>query len=182
MVRRLVAFAGVPACKNSSVPSVSKTGKLRKFCSLRPSERALIREAIVLPPLIAAAFRLRGVPWTQARLRRWALGRRRREGSEPSANDAATWIAAAGVSQMRVLRTTGIGGTCLVRSLALWTMLLRRGVETELRIGIRRHEGKLEGHAWLEFAGQPINEDAEKVGTYSPYTRPFSFDIRPDWK
>ena len=79
-------------------------------------------------------------------------------------------------AQSAVRTNWGIGGACLVRSLTLWAMLLRRGIEADLRVGIRRREGKVEGHAWLEYGGLPLNEESSVVGTYSVHDRPVSFD------
>jgi hypothetical protein len=59
-----------------------------------------------------------------------------------------------------------MGGTCLVRSLTLWAILRRRGVESELRIGIRKMADVTEGHAWIELAGNPINEAPTVASTY----------------
>jgi hypothetical protein len=66
-----------------------------------------------------------------------------------------------------VKRATGIEGTCLSRSFALWTLLRRRGLETQLQIGYRKKDGKFEGHAWLEYQGNPINEAPGVIATYT---------------
>jgi hypothetical protein len=55
-------------------------------------------------------------------------------------------------------------------------MLRRRGVTTELKIGYRSKDGTIEGHAWLEYAGQPINEQPEVIATYTPATHSSNFD------
>jgi hypothetical protein len=78
-----------------------------------------------------------------------------------------------------VKRATGLGGTCLARSLALWALLRRRGVDAELKVGYRRKDGKIEGHAWLERSGVPINESAAVVDTYVVTPGPVAFDA---WK
>jgi hypothetical protein len=65
---------------------------------------------------------------------------------------------------------------CLARSLALWTLLRRRGVETQFRVGYRKRDGKIEGHAWLEYLGLPINESAAIVATYTVSGEAFKFD------
>jgi hypothetical protein len=57
-------------------------------------------------------------------------------------------------------------------------MLLRRGVETDLRIGFRNSKGKIEGHAWLEHGGQILNELEEIASTYSVLDHPMRFDVR----
>ena len=42
-----------------------------------------------------------------------------------------------------------LGGTCLVRALALQRFLARRGHPSELRIGVARTARGFEAHAWL---------------------------------
>jgi hypothetical protein len=108
-----------------------------------------------------------GVPRTQAALR----GQKRGDAVEPL-----TTIAAAKRALVRVKRATGIDGTCLSRSLALATMLQRRGISTELRVGYRRKDGIIEGHAWLEYAGKPINERPDVVATYTLASHSTAFD------
>jgi len=146
--------------------------KLRTFWLLGNGGRELLLEAAVLPILIAASFRLAGVARTQAWLRRWArLGRKRAPVPDPQAT-----IRSARRLQRIAGSLTGLGGTCLVRSFTLWTLLLRRGVGADIRIGLRKSEETFEGHAWLERAGMPINEDAAVVATYSAYHEAMAFD------
>jgi hypothetical protein len=75
-----------------------------------------------------------------------------------------------------VKRATGLGGMCLARSLTLWALLRRRGIETELRVGYRKRDGGIEGHAWLEYEGVSINEDAAEIETYIVAPQPVAFD------
>lgn len=58
-----------------------------------------------------------------------------------------------------------LGGTCLVRALALQRILSKRGYPSELRIGVARTAKGFEAHAWLVDgteilvgAGQEANE------------------------
>ncbi|HKS96502.1 MAG TPA: lasso peptide biosynthesis B2 protein [Terriglobia bacterium] len=46
--------------------------------------------------------------------------------------------------------------TCLKKSLVLYALLRRRGIEVELFIGAAKTNGKLEAHAWLEYQGRAI--------------------------
>ena len=48
--------------------------------------------------------------------------------------------------------------TCLTRSLLLDWMLHRRGVASQLRIGVRITQRAFEAHAWVEVAGVPAND------------------------
>ena len=55
-----------------------------------------------------------------------------------------------------------VGARCLGRSLAVWFLLRRRGIDAELVIGVQMpHEGELPAHAWVEVAGQPVNDEAD---------------------
>jgi hypothetical protein len=51
--------------------------------------------------------------------------------------------------------------TCLHRSLTLWWLLRRQGVASELRIGVRKEQGRFEAHAWVERAGVALNDRAD---------------------
>ena len=48
---------------------------------------------------------------------------------------------------------------CLHRALALLAWLRRRGVAAELRMGVQSSGGRVEGHAWIEWRGIPVDED-----------------------
>lgn len=55
-----------------------------------------------------------------------------------------------------------ISSTCLTRSLALTRLFARRGVSSQLRIGIRIEEAKtLAAHAWVEVNGVPVNDRSD---------------------
>lgn len=149
--------------------------KIVDFGRLSAVRRGCVIEALVLPPLIAFGFRVSGVPRTHNALRKFAK-RRRNTGGEESAD---LLIANVKWAQRLVKRRTGIGGTCLIRSLTMWTILLRRGIETELLVGFRKSEfGEIQGHAWLERQGQILNERRETALSYSTQGGPVSFDAR----
>ena len=147
--------------------------KLRTAWDLGPERRASFIQALILPPLIALSFRVAGVPATQGFLRRWAGF----HGGNLNSTDAESSIQIGCWAQRFVSQRTGVGGSCLVRSLTLWAILLRRGIETDLRIGFRRSDGKIEGHAWLEHGGRAINEREQITTTYTVSEHPMSFDV-----
>ena len=49
-------------------------------------------------------------------------------------------------------------GTCLRQSLLVWWLLRRKGLQAELRIGVRKHPAFV-AHAWVELDGLPVNDD-----------------------
>lgn len=150
---------------------MSLIGKVRVFWLLSASGRSTLIEAMTLPIVIPLGFRILGVPRTQGLLRRWALsGKMPATGKKPGVRDACR-------AQKIIRRTTGIGGNCLIRSLTLWTMLLRRGISTDLRVGFRKQDGRIEGHAWVEMDDSPLNETIAETRTFVPYGQPVSFDL-----
>jgi Transglutaminase-like superfamily len=122
-----------------------------------------VLETLGLMAFITASFRLAGVRRTRLAVNKWAGDRR----PHPEPGTAIDRIRAARRSLAMVRRATGMAGTCLSRSFALWTLLRRRGVETELQIGYRKRGDQFEGHAWLEYQGDPINEHPAEIATYT---------------
>jgi hypothetical protein len=63
---------------------------------------------------------------------------------------------------------TPTANTCLHRSLTLWWVLGRRGLDSHFKMGARLHEGTLDAHAWVEHSGVVINDDPEIISEYTP--------------
>ncbi|MEP9378545.1 lasso peptide biosynthesis B2 protein [Aquabacter sp. CN5-332] len=57
--------------------------------------------------------------------------------------------------------------TCLVRAVAGWLLLRRRGISSVVRFGVRRHEGVLEAHAWIRV-GETTVLGGEEAQTFAP--------------
>jgi hypothetical protein len=55
--------------------------------------------------------------------------------------------------------------TCLRRSLVLWWMLRRRGVDSQIRIGVRMENDEFASHAWVERGGIVLN-DAQNISSW----------------
>ncbi len=51
--------------------------------------------------------------------------------------------------------------TCLPRSMSLWAVLRRHAIRANLCIGVRRSEGGIQGHAWVEVNQMPLLERIE---------------------
>ena len=63
-------------------------------------------------------------------------------------------------------RHTPFPATCLTRSLLLGWLLRRRGVQSDLRIGVRLIQGALDAHAWVECAGLPVNDRPDLINQF----------------
>lgn len=55
---------------------------------------------------------------------------------------------------------------CLQSSLALREWLARDGVFADLKIGVQKHQGQLQAHAWLEYRGDVLNYGGSPVEEY----------------
>jgi len=53
--------------------------------------------------------------------------------------------------------------TCLIKACTLQKMLSRRGIPSELRIGMNRSGAAISAHAWVEVMGQAVGEP-EDIG------------------
>lgn len=57
-------------------------------------------------------------------------------------------------------------GRCLSQSLVMRFLLRRRGISSELKIGITQNKGKFDAHAWLEKEGALLNDHPSIIANY----------------
>ncbi len=57
---------------------------------------------------------------------------------------------------------------CLRRTLILYRWCCRRGIPSRVVIGVKKTEGMLQSHAWLEIAHVPFKEKPEQLKEYTP--------------
>ena len=63
--------------------------------------------------------------------------------------------------------------SCLPRTIVLWSLLRRRGITADVRIGVRcDSHGEFQAHAWLEWNGEVLNDAAEVGSQYLTFNRP----------
>jgi hypothetical protein len=128
--------------------------RLRRFSALEAGARGIFLRAALLLPLISLSLRMRGFGATQGTLQKFL----------PSLDQQTTTSGGPNVDLIaRMVRAAvhhGVVGhpTCLEESLALWWLLGRRGIASQLRIGIKKQSPKFEAHAWVELGGAPLNE------------------------
>lgn len=57
---------------------------------------------------------------------------------------------------------------CLGRAIALHRLLERRGLRgSRVRVGVRRDGEALAAHAWVEYGGEVLMDDADRVAGYA---------------
>ena len=78
----------------------------------------------------------------------------------------------------RVVRAAarhGLGNpSCLEESLVLVYLLRRQGIDSQLRIGVKKNIPKFEAHAWVECGGVALNEVVALHDHYAPFEAEFT--------
>jgi hypothetical protein len=126
---------------------------LAQFRALSRTDQRTLLAAAAWMPIFWLGLRFLGLPRFQARLQRSTVTR-----------DAAMTlpdVQALGELVNIAARHTLGPRTCLTRSLLLGWLLRRRGVESQLRIGVRLTNGRLDAHAWIECDGVPVNDQPD---------------------
>ena len=90
----------------------------------------------------------------------------RRAGASGGARPATASALAEAEAVARVVRLLRHSPPCLPRALALHRLLAWRGIPSRVRLGLRRTVHGVEGHAWVEYAGQAVGEDAALLAPY----------------
>jgi hypothetical protein len=138
--------------------------KLRRFTALPPAQKRVFLCAALLLPLARLAISRVGlassISWIEARK---PASRLKPPISEMRAMSRLINLAA---------NHTPSGGSCLARSVLLKWLLLRRGVECQLHIGVRMAGKRLEAHAWIEYEGEPINDRRENCESFCAFPKP----------
>ena len=67
---------------------------------------------------------------------------------------------------------------CLERSILLWLLLRRRGIESELKIGVANEDSSMRAHAWVEIDGDPINEQPQLREQFTAFDSSFTGEYR----
>ncbi len=65
-------------------------------------------------------------------------------------------------------------GNCLSGSLTLLWLLRWQGLAADLRIGVRKHAGRFEAHAWIEYEGTVINDRPDVGRRFDAFKRPIN--------
>lgn len=145
--------------------------KAETWNSLSKSDRALVVRAMFLLPIVAASLKTLGLRRTQSWLTRNSLGPVPPPTGQTLANIRRTAQMVAVACRQHPIRSN-----CLPRTILLWSFLQRRGIGTDVRIGVRYNaQGQFKSHAWLEWNGDVLNDAADVARQYLPFNSP-AFD------
>jgi hypothetical protein len=135
----------------------------RKWRGLPPADRGLLLGVLAFLPAVAVALRVFG-------LRRVCRILPGSATTEPFARAEDAGEAQAVGRLVDIAARRGVGRpTCLARSVTLWWLLRRRGIDATLRIGVRTVEGRMDAHAWVEHAGLVLNDVDEVSERFAPF-------------
>ena len=122
---------------------------LDKLRALSGWERGVLLRAVVALPVISAGLRGLGLGRMQRILARLTPARAAQVDNLDEARSMARVVNAAG-HRMRV--------ACLGRSLTLWWLLRRRGMESSIHLGASKNGSDFAAHAWVEMDGSVLND------------------------
>ena len=146
--------------------------KWHRFRKRPMDERALIPRALVLLPITEIGLRMMGFQRCKEMIEKFPVRKRpsRTLESIPSCETAAKIT--------RAVRTVELHGpgkpNCLQRSMLLWWLLRRGGIEGGLHIGARKNGSRLEAHAWVELEGEVLNDSPEVHRHYARFDGPIA--------
>jgi len=123
------------------------------------AERRVLAEALLLLGLAAASLKVLGLKRTRAILARWIPG------------GPASSLDAASVARLvkAAARHGPVRAKCLSTAVTLESLLRRHGIEGELRLGVRKHRGRFEAHAWVEHRAVALMESPEVHSRYAAF-------------
>lgn len=144
--------------------------RLRQFSALEHQAQGLFLRAAVLLPLVSLSLRWRGFRTTQGALQRFLPNTNQEQSSEKIRERAALTAHLVNSADRHGI----VHPSCLAKSLTLWCLLGRQGIDSRLRIGVRKKQEKFEAHAWVERDGTPLNEPEEHHHHYVTFDVAFS--------
>ena len=131
----------------------SYNARLVQFHNLTAMQKRMLLAAWLWLPLFWIGLRVLGLPRFQA----WLL----KVPAQSALSLTIPVVKTLGETVNIAARHTPFPVTCLTRSLLLGWLLHRRGVASDLRIGVRLTQGKLDAHAWVECEGIAVNDNPD---------------------
>ena len=150
--------------------------KWRRFMKLPSLQRKLVFRAMAFLPLTQAGLHVMGFRRWKELIEHFSPPVAQRRTLEPTdQHEMAERISRA----VRSAERHGPGTpNCLERSLTLWWLLRREGIEGELHIGARKSESRFEAHAWVQLRGVVLNDSPNVHNHYARFDAP----IAAEWE
>ncbi len=138
--------------------------KIKTVKGLSNQERWLLAKALLLLPWVSLSVHSLGYRQTQAWLCRFAV-------TSSHLSSQETIIKTTQMVKIAV-RYSRLWTNCLKQSLVLWALLRGQGVASEIRIGVKLHQGQFTAHAWVEYDGIVLNDRPDVSDQFAPLETP----------
>ena len=146
-------------------------GPLARFNRLAPKERKFLIAAAATLPIVWVRLRVSGLASAQ----RWVGTRTGASPSNPAPGEVQRLATLVSIAA----RYVPLPSTCLTRSLALVALLKTQGIQSQLRIGVRKDGAALDAHAWVEYAGIPVNDSPDVAQRFAMFSEPLPLSAFP---
>src|ERR1041384_2862169 len=167
------SFSVISSKMDGSPPTPPMWARLRRFSALPRPAKGLFLRVVALLPFLTIYLRICGFRSTHRILQKF-IGPPKKTLSEAEAQSR---TALTSRMILAAARNSPIPSTCLERSLALWWLLIRQGVATQFRIGVRKDGEKFAAHAWVERNGVALGEPEASHLHYRAFAEELSGDI-----
>lgn len=133
--------------------------KLKKFLALPGKEKRLFLHALIWLPFFELGVRTMGLK----RMVRFVSGSPNATGSD----DSLERIRQDATIIQRAVNHSPVPVRCLARTLYLWRLLQKQGIDTDLCIGVdKAGAAGFDAHAWLEQDGEILNDTATAISRF----------------
>ncbi|MBE9198371.1 MULTISPECIES: lasso peptide biosynthesis B2 protein [unclassified Nodularia (in: cyanobacteria)] len=155
--------------------------KLRSFWGLDRNSRWLLLQALLFFPLVTLSLKFGGLKRTQSDLvRMLPPGKIVLPDSELTSQrlrDRSCKIIKTISMVQLAARYCQPWAKCLQKSLVLWGLLRHQGINSELRIGVKRDAESFEAHAWVEYEGFVLNDTQNVRDRFAMFDRPIEVNF-----
>lgn len=136
--------------------------RLQRIRALDAGQWRVVATSVVLLAPIQLMLKSRGLKSTAARLAA-------RSDKPMRSPDIAKAVSMADAVSLVAGRKV-VGALCLGRSLLLWYLLRRRGMDAQLIVGAKSPvDESWMAHAWVELDSQPVNDSADVRDHYGSF-------------
>ncbi len=138
--------------------------RINQLSALSIEEWRLLLVSIVLLPLTALALYIIGFKKTKVLMTRFIPLH-----TENAKSGAEQLKIAERVARMVTIAANHsfYSANCLKKALVIWWLLKRKGITSELKIGVRKEETDFLAHAWVELNGKPLTDPLTFLATKS---------------
>ncbi len=152
--------------------------RLRKLLSLTSFQWRYLAGALLLLPWLSLALRVFSFASVRRTLERTSAQRPHARPGQATQTGLTNERIQDVVAMVELASRRGlVKARCLPRSLAAWWFLRRRGVDSELRIGVKPRGEAIQAHAWLEYGGKVLNDAPDVADEFAPFD---AFPVRSD--